>query len=183
VAEDEEPVAFVARVLNLLIPDEPRYRGHVESELPTPHLIEDGPGWNDVEEAISWARERAPEVLVRLGVETTYSAGTSLPPADRWTWEEAAHELGALRMGEAFDGLVAALAIEDQGVAATAALALVDLGDRRAVGPLAAVLEAASSAEPIRIHSVFAAVGALGRFDDPAARQAVAHFKAGHGWR
>jgi hypothetical protein len=42
-----------------------------------PEMLEEGPGWERAEDAISWARERAPRVLVRLGPteDTIYSAG------------------------------------------------------------------------------------------------------------
>jgi cytidine deaminase len=40
-------------------------------------IVEDGPGWDDVEDAIAWGRARAPRVMVRLGAseDTIYSAG------------------------------------------------------------------------------------------------------------
>jgi len=39
----------------------------------------DGPGWNEVEEAIKWARRHAPIVYVRLGqgLSEIYNAGES----------------------------------------------------------------------------------------------------------
>jgi hypothetical protein len=42
-----------------------------------PFYFEDGPGWNDIEEAIEWARRRAPIVYVRLGpgLREAYNAG------------------------------------------------------------------------------------------------------------
>lgn len=79
--EREEPVAFIARELS---PVWPRYSGHVESEVPQPHLIEDGPGWNQVDAGILWGTARASEVLVRLGATgaTYYSAGDVDPRPD-----------------------------------------------------------------------------------------------------
>jgi hypothetical protein len=52
---------------------EHRFDGHWETgdeDRPVVH----GPGWDDVEEAIKWGRERAPLVSIRIGT-TTYSAG------------------------------------------------------------------------------------------------------------
>lgn len=216
-AEDEEPVAFIAREL-WLAHDAPRYAGHVESEVPIPHLMEEGPGWNHVEDAIGWARAHATEVIVRLGETraTMYSAGAidlppepdypddviprwppsagrirealatlrvapdSLPTKDRRRWREAAHELGAIRVKQAFDDLVAALASDDDHVVQTAALALVDLGDRRAVEPLAALLESELNVE--RLPTALAAADALECFDDQAGRDVVARWRAKHGW-
>src|SRR6187402_2599474 len=51
---------------------------------------EDGPGWNDIEEAITWARHRAPIVYVRLGqgLSEIYNAGEqdgdAQRPTERW---------------------------------------------------------------------------------------------------
>jgi hypothetical protein len=52
--------------------------GHWEAEDP-PQNLEAGPGWDDVEEAVAWGRERALKVLVRLGAteDSIYSAGES----------------------------------------------------------------------------------------------------------
>jgi len=40
-------------------------------------MLEQGPGWADVEDAIAWGRQRADRVVVRLGSDKTsiYSAG------------------------------------------------------------------------------------------------------------
>ncbi len=57
--------------------------------------FEDGPGWNDIEEAITWARHRAPIVCVRLGqgLSEIYDAGDRdgdpRRPTDRWPGTEA----------------------------------------------------------------------------------------------
>ena len=42
-----------------------------------PEVLEQGPGWDDVEEAVAWGRARAPKVVLRLGAtdDTIYSAG------------------------------------------------------------------------------------------------------------
>jgi hypothetical protein len=51
---------------------------------------EDGPGWNEIEDAIKWARSHAPIVYVRLGqgLSEIYNAGESdgdaQRPAERW---------------------------------------------------------------------------------------------------
>ena len=57
-------------------PNGPTYTGYWDRGDP-PEMLEQGPGWDDVEEAIAWARERAPHVLVRVGSDDTtiYSAG------------------------------------------------------------------------------------------------------------
>jgi hypothetical protein len=52
---------------------EHRYDGHWETGDET-RPVEQGPGWDDAEEAIRWGRERAPLVTIRIGT-TTYSAG------------------------------------------------------------------------------------------------------------
>jgi hypothetical protein len=54
--------------------DTPRYHGHWESGTDPAQMLEDGPGWDDPEEAIRWGRERASLVSIRIG-ETIYSAG------------------------------------------------------------------------------------------------------------
>jgi hypothetical protein len=76
-------------------PDEPLFQGHWEpGHRRQPDFI-NGPGWEDVEEAIAWGRERAPVVLVYLGSheERIYSAGERYvgPPHPRWppaVWPE-----------------------------------------------------------------------------------------------
>lgn len=56
--------------------DGSRFIGYWDRADP-PELLEQGPGWDDVEEAIAWGRERAPRVLVRVGNDESsiYSAG------------------------------------------------------------------------------------------------------------
>ena len=54
--------------------DTPRYNGYWDSGTEPAKMLEDGPGWDDVEEAIRWGCERAPLVSVRIGT-TIYSAG------------------------------------------------------------------------------------------------------------
>jgi hypothetical protein len=55
---------------------------------PRPFQREKGPGWNDVDEAVSWGRQRAPLVYVRLGEgwPDWYSAGerTGRHAPKRW---------------------------------------------------------------------------------------------------
>jgi hypothetical protein len=48
-------------------------------------LIEDGPGWQSVDDALAWARSRAPEVILRFGVgnASTFSAGEVY-----FTWDD-----------------------------------------------------------------------------------------------
>ncbi len=57
-------------------PDTHTFSGYWDRSDP-PEILEQGPGWDDVEEAIAWGRERAPRVMVRLGQDETsiYSAG------------------------------------------------------------------------------------------------------------
>jgi hypothetical protein len=87
-------------------PRGPEYVGHWEHEEPSPHMVEEGPGWDDIDEAIAWGRARAPLVIVQLGSseEDTYSAGerratrelpeyggTDLTPCPEWPpsdWEQ-----------------------------------------------------------------------------------------------
>jgi hypothetical protein len=55
------------------------YEGHWEWLDAHERLAhEEGPGWDDPEQAITWGRERAPTVLVRIGF-VTYSAGEDDP--------------------------------------------------------------------------------------------------------
>src|SRR5436309_15990762 len=52
------------------------FSAHWDAHNP-PAVLEEGPGWCDVEQAIAWGRERSTRVLVRLGAtdDTSYSAG------------------------------------------------------------------------------------------------------------
>jgi hypothetical protein len=52
------------------------FDGYWDQDDP-PTILEQGPGWDDVDEAITWGRLRADRVLVRLGVDegSIYSAG------------------------------------------------------------------------------------------------------------
>jgi hypothetical protein len=56
--------------------DTPRFTGHWDRGEP-PEILEQGPGWDDLHDAVAWGNERAPRVLVRLGgtEDTIYSAG------------------------------------------------------------------------------------------------------------
>jgi hypothetical protein len=61
------------------VPADPRYLGHWEGIVEgRGAFFEQGPGWNDLEEAAAWGRERTGRVLVRLGIGDPihYSAGT-----------------------------------------------------------------------------------------------------------
>jgi hypothetical protein len=63
-----------------------RYVGHWDDGREPAQILEDGPGWDDAEEAISWGRERAPKVFVRVGPQV-YSAGDEDPEDEsvvRW---------------------------------------------------------------------------------------------------
>jgi hypothetical protein len=56
-------------------PDPPsRFSGYWDSGVEPYRMLEEGPGWDDPDEAIRWGRERAPMVFIRLGSQT-YSAG------------------------------------------------------------------------------------------------------------
>jgi hypothetical protein len=53
-----------------------RFTGYWDRGEP-PEMLEQGPGWDDLHDAVTWGNERAPRILVRLGAneETIYSAG------------------------------------------------------------------------------------------------------------
>jgi hypothetical protein len=58
--------------------DDPRFFGHWEGVIDgRPTFFEQGPGWNEVEDAVAWGRERSRRVLVRFGLgdPVHYSAG------------------------------------------------------------------------------------------------------------
>jgi hypothetical protein len=54
----------------------PRFTGYWDRVDP-PELLEQGPGWDDLHDAVAWGNARAPRVVVRLGAteDTIYSAG------------------------------------------------------------------------------------------------------------
>lgn len=54
----------------------PRFTGYWD-RVESPEVPEQGPGWDDLHDAVAWGNERAPRVMVRLGTteETIYSAG------------------------------------------------------------------------------------------------------------
>jgi hypothetical protein len=56
--------------------NKPRFTGHWDRGEP-PEMLEQGPGWDDLHDAVAWGTARAPRVLVRLGAteDTIYSAG------------------------------------------------------------------------------------------------------------
>jgi hypothetical protein len=63
--------------------DSPRFYGHWEAaEVGSNELLEQGPGWDDADEAIAWGRERASIVLIRVGPmpQRYFSAGLEQPP-------------------------------------------------------------------------------------------------------
>jgi hypothetical protein len=56
--------------------NKPRFTGYWERGEPA-EMREQGPGWDDLHDAVAWGKARAPRVLVRLGAteDTIYSAG------------------------------------------------------------------------------------------------------------
>ena len=48
--------------------NEPAYTGYWDRGEP-PEMLEQGPGWDDVHDAVGWGRARAPRVVVRLGAD------------------------------------------------------------------------------------------------------------------
>jgi hypothetical protein len=54
----------------------PRFTGYWDRGDP-PEMLEQGPGWDDLHDAVAWANTRAPRILVRSGPtdDTIYSAG------------------------------------------------------------------------------------------------------------
>ena len=72
---EKRGVVYISDVPDGWPPTPYPYEGHWESPDPQGRLsIEEGPGWDDPEEAIKWGRERAAKVFVRMGT-VTYSAG------------------------------------------------------------------------------------------------------------
>jgi hypothetical protein len=84
VASDEllQGIVYIAEELDdAAVRGPTRYYGHWEAEN-RGGVLEQGPGWDDVEEAIVWGRARAPVVLLRLGTQapqTHFSAGHKEP--------------------------------------------------------------------------------------------------------
>jgi hypothetical protein len=62
--------------------------GYWETDDDEPRVLEDGLRWSTLEEALAWARERAPVVMVRLATTEYFSAGRDQPSwrpeAPRW---------------------------------------------------------------------------------------------------
>jgi len=62
--------------------------GYWETDDDDPRVLEDGLRWSTLEEALAWARERAPVVMVRLATTEYFSAGRDQPrwrpEAPRW---------------------------------------------------------------------------------------------------
>lgn len=83
-------IVYVAEhVASLRLEGQPRYFGHCEIYGSEGMGIEEGPGWEDLDEALAWARARATIVILRVGPEeqTTYSAGAKDPEDEdlpRW---------------------------------------------------------------------------------------------------
>ena len=88
-------IVYVAEELrDFAVPGPTRFCGHWESGNPADGVLEQGPGWDDIEDAIAWGRERAPVVLLRVGEtepQVHYSAGeedpSGIPPSgglQRW---------------------------------------------------------------------------------------------------
>ena len=79
-------VVYIAEELaDAAVPGPTRYYGHWEAD-DREGLLEQGPGWDDVEEAIAWGRARAPVVLLRLGrnvPQRHFSAGEKAPEGIR----------------------------------------------------------------------------------------------------
>ena len=67
-------IVYIAR--NYPVEGSLRFTGYWDRGDP-PELLEDGPGWDDLHDAVAWGKARAPRVLVRLGAteDTIYSAG------------------------------------------------------------------------------------------------------------
>ncbi|HYZ76397.1 MAG TPA: hypothetical protein VE596_03390 [Gaiellaceae bacterium] len=72
-------VVYIAEELKDAVLQGPtRFYGHWESGNPADGVLDEGPGWDEIEAAIAWGRERAPVVLLRLGEtgpQAHYSAG------------------------------------------------------------------------------------------------------------
>lgn len=84
----DDAIAYIAEASpHGLAAGDPPFGGHIEGRAPA-RLIEDGPGWDSVTDAIVWARERARIVLVRIGLPRTYySAGIDdLPEVSPPRW-------------------------------------------------------------------------------------------------
>lgn len=86
----ERRVAYVAEHLAALrLEGQPRFFGHCEIYRSGSVVFEEGPGWDNVDDAVSWARARAPIVILRIGSEQQdiYSAGDRDPTDEalpRW---------------------------------------------------------------------------------------------------
>jgi hypothetical protein len=62
--------------------------GYWETDDDDPRVLEDGLRWSSLEEALAWARERAPVIMIRLATTDYFSAGRDQPrwrpDAPRW---------------------------------------------------------------------------------------------------
>lgn len=71
-------------------PGTPRFYGHVEHHRRRGSgAVEQGPGWDDIVEAIAWAVPRAELVVVRLGYDDVHVIGRE-PRAGELAWPPAA---------------------------------------------------------------------------------------------
>jgi hypothetical protein len=75
---EPQRVAYIVEVVEETIPS-PRFVGHWENEQLGGSSVRVGPGWETAEDALAWARARAPVVIVRTGTATgmarSWSAG------------------------------------------------------------------------------------------------------------
>lgn len=117
-------------------------------------------------------------------LQTVSQSPDRLGADDRLIWCEATHELGALRVAEAVEPLLSSLDSEDADAVRAAIVALLDIGDKRAVRPLVAMLDEfeAEDLPSDRIVAAYDAAQALSGFDDPLARDAVSAWRARRGW-
>lgn len=65
------------------------FYGYWEEDVVNGRVLEQGPEWRSAEDALAWARARAPIVLIRTTRSTYYSAGDRDPDwpietAGRW---------------------------------------------------------------------------------------------------
>jgi hypothetical protein len=74
VAVERLGIVFIAR--SYPAEGNPRFTGYWDRGDPH-EMLEEGPGWDDLHDAVAWGNARAPRVLVRLGTteDAIYSAG------------------------------------------------------------------------------------------------------------
>jgi hypothetical protein len=79
--EPKSGVVYIAQRLEGW-PGDTEFYGHWEVEGPDTGPMVEGPGWDTAEDAITWGRERAPTVIIRVGRQPWqqhYSAGDVFP--------------------------------------------------------------------------------------------------------